>query len=91
MLVISKTFAICGEGILLIAVRFFPLEVLEIFWNQDGVVDVVTRLSLTTANWSSSPDMDKEFSSLHPDGLCGHTASCAVDTEVFNAGQVAGV
>jgi hypothetical protein len=28
-----------------------PLEFLEIFWNWDGVVDIVTRLSLTTANW----------------------------------------
>lgn len=46
-----------------------PLEVLEIIWNRDGVVDVVTRLSLTTANWSSSPDIDKEFSSSRSHSL----------------------
>jgi len=81
----------CGESILLMAVRFFPLlEFPEIFWNRDGVVDIVTRVSLATVNWSSSPDMDKEFSSLRPDGLCGHTASCAVGTGVFRAGQLAG-
>lgn len=34
--------------------------------------------------------MNKEFSSLCPDGLCGHTASCAVGTGGFLAGQVAG-
>jgi len=66
-----------------------PLEVLEL-WNRDGVVDIVTRLSLTTANRGSSPDMDKELSSLRPHGFCGHTASCAVGIGVFRAGQVAG-
>lgn len=70
---------------------FFSLhEFPEIIWNRDGVVDIVTRVSLTTANWSSSPDMDKEFSSLRPGELCGHTATCAVGTGVFCAGQVAG-
>ena len=44
VLVISKTVALCGEGILLKAAPPPPLEVLEIFWNQDSVVDLVTRL-----------------------------------------------
>jgi hypothetical protein len=91
VLVISKIFAMCGESILLMAVRFFfLLEFPEIFWDRDGVVDIVTRVSQTTANWSSSHVMDKEFSSLRPNGLCGHTATCAVGTGVFPAGQVAG-